>query len=145
MTLPMPLVIRLVTCVRIPRQLPLAVTRRSIMSRDGCAWLPGFTLPGLDGDVLALAVYDDGTGPALYAGGPDAGDDLEEGGGCLGDPFNDAQREGAGAEFGREEDREQGIDHLAGDVGEETGDPEDHDGAGDVSHVSHAHGPGLLG
>jgi 5-methylcytosine-specific restriction endonuclease McrA len=32
--LPMPLVIRLVTYVRIPRRLPLAVTRHSVLSRD---------------------------------------------------------------------------------------------------------------
>src|SRR5262245_57808344 len=32
-------------------------------------WLPGEWLPGLDGQALALIVYDDGTGPALYAGG----------------------------------------------------------------------------
>jgi 5-methylcytosine-specific restriction endonuclease McrA len=34
MTLPMPLVIRLVTYVRIPRMLPLAVTRRGVLNRD---------------------------------------------------------------------------------------------------------------
>ena len=32
-------------------------------------WLPGEGLPGLDGDVYAAAVYDDGTGPTLYVGG----------------------------------------------------------------------------
>jgi hypothetical protein len=33
-------------------------------------WLPTFgAQPGMDGDVSALAVFDDGTGPALYAGG----------------------------------------------------------------------------
>ena len=32
-------------------------------------WLPGEGLPGLNGDVAAVAVYDDGTGPALYVGG----------------------------------------------------------------------------
>ncbi len=32
-------------------------------------WLPGDGLPGLNGDVGAVAVYDDGTGPALYVGG----------------------------------------------------------------------------
>ncbi len=32
-------------------------------------WLPGEGLPGLNGDVYAAAVYDDGTGPALYVGG----------------------------------------------------------------------------
>ncbi len=32
-------------------------------------WLPGEGLPGLNGDVYATAVYDDGTGPALYVGG----------------------------------------------------------------------------
>jgi len=34
-----------------------------------CAWTPGFEGRGLDESVWALAVYDDGTGPALYAGG----------------------------------------------------------------------------
>jgi hypothetical protein len=33
------------------------------------AWLPGFGTPGVDGGVSALTVFDDGTGPALYAGG----------------------------------------------------------------------------
>jgi 5-methylcytosine-specific restriction endonuclease McrA len=33
-TLPMPLVIRLVTYVRIPRMMPLAVTRRGVLNRD---------------------------------------------------------------------------------------------------------------
>ena len=33
-TLPMPLVIRLVTFVRIPRMMPLAVTRRGVLNRD---------------------------------------------------------------------------------------------------------------
>jgi len=33
--LPVPLVIRLVTYVRIPRKLPLAVTRRGVLNRDG--------------------------------------------------------------------------------------------------------------
>src|SRR5262245_60159481 len=33
-------------------------------------WLPTFgCAPGTDGDVSALAVFDDGGGPALYAGG----------------------------------------------------------------------------
>ncbi len=32
-------------------------------------WLPGEGLPGLNGIVYATAVYDDGTGPALYVGG----------------------------------------------------------------------------
>jgi hypothetical protein len=34
-----------------------------------CAWTPGFAGPALDGVVEALAVFDDGGGPALYAGG----------------------------------------------------------------------------
>ncbi|HEX6886163.1 MAG TPA: HYR domain-containing protein [Planctomycetota bacterium] len=34
------------------------------------AWLPTFgSLPGLDGTATALAVFDDGSGPALYVGG----------------------------------------------------------------------------
>ena len=32
-------------------------------------WLPGEDLPGLDDDVLAAVVHDDGSGPALYVGG----------------------------------------------------------------------------
>ena len=49
MTLPMPLVIRLVAYVRIPRQLPLAVTRRSVLNRDGCACqYCGRTLPSAE-------------------------------------------------------------------------------------------------
>ncbi len=35
-----------------------------------CQWAQGlFPLASFDGDVTALAVFDDGTGPALYAGG----------------------------------------------------------------------------
>jgi len=34
------------------------------------SWLPTFGgLPGTDGPILALTVFDDGSGPALYAGG----------------------------------------------------------------------------
>ncbi|MFH0983158.1 MAG: hypothetical protein V2A79_16685 [Planctomycetota bacterium] len=38
---------------------------------DSCppAWTPGFGLLGVDADVNAITVFDDGTGPALYAGG----------------------------------------------------------------------------
>ncbi len=32
-------------------------------------WLPSEGLPGLNGDVSATVVYDDGSGPALYVGG----------------------------------------------------------------------------
>ena len=32
-------------------------------------WLPGEGIPGLSGAVYATAVYDDGSGPALYVGG----------------------------------------------------------------------------
>ena len=32
-------------------------------------WLPGEGLPGLDYTVFAAAVYDDGSGPALYVAG----------------------------------------------------------------------------
>ncbi|MFN0244559.1 MAG: hypothetical protein ACKVWV_16850 [Planctomycetota bacterium] len=32
-------------------------------------WAPGFNLPGSDGVVRALCVFDDGSGPALYVGG----------------------------------------------------------------------------
>jgi hypothetical protein len=33
------------------------------------AWLPGFGNPGVSSSVRTLTVFDDGTGPALYAGG----------------------------------------------------------------------------
>ena len=33
------------------------------------AWTPGFGLPGVNDTLYALAVFDDGTGQALYAGG----------------------------------------------------------------------------
>jgi len=36
---------------------------------DFCAWQPGFAFSELDGGVSAMAVFDDGSGPALYAGG----------------------------------------------------------------------------
>ena len=39
------------------------------MSLDGCGWQPEFLAPNLDGSVWAMTVFDDGTGPALYAGG----------------------------------------------------------------------------
>jgi hypothetical protein len=44
-------------------------------------WQPGFNLPGVDGRVGAFAVFDDGTGPALYVGGSfvHAGDTLSPG------------------------------------------------------------------
>ncbi len=35
----------------------------------GCAWAETFFASDLDDPVSALAVYDDGTGEALYAGG----------------------------------------------------------------------------
>jgi hypothetical protein len=33
------------------------------------SWQTGFGLPGMDSQVLSLATFDDGSGPALYAGG----------------------------------------------------------------------------
>lgn len=43
-----------------------------------CHWASGFGLNGLDDDVYALTVFDDGTGPALYAAGDfDWADDTE--------------------------------------------------------------------
>jgi hypothetical protein len=42
---------------------------QSAHAGDGCAWQPGFVLPDLDGNVGAMEVYDDGSGPALYVGG----------------------------------------------------------------------------
>jgi trimeric autotransporter adhesin len=46
-----------------------------VSAEAGCSgafgWLPGFGLPGMNGSVSALTVFDDGLGggPALYAGG----------------------------------------------------------------------------
>ena len=46
---------------------PLALTAGSACAPS---WIPTFGgVLGTDGDVLALAVYDDGSGPALYVGG----------------------------------------------------------------------------
>ena len=47
------------------------VTVNHIARWDGTAWsaLPGPDHPGTNTAVFALAVFDDGTGPALYAGG----------------------------------------------------------------------------
>ncbi|RLG36541.1 MAG: hypothetical protein DRO01_08005, partial [Thermoproteota archaeon] len=47
------------------------VARKGVVSRDeaGCGWQPGFEVDDLNRLVLAFAVFDDGTGPALYAGG----------------------------------------------------------------------------
>ncbi|MCP4694783.1 MAG: hypothetical protein GY859_42540, partial [Desulfobacterales bacterium] len=36
---------------------------------EECRWAEGFGAPGLDGPVFALVEFDDGSGPALYAGG----------------------------------------------------------------------------
>lgn len=36
---------------------------------SSCAWTPGFSYEDLNSVVRALAVFDDGNGPALYAGG----------------------------------------------------------------------------
>src|SRR5688572_15469210 len=52
---------------RLVRVDPLA-----LVAGAGCPqrWLPTFgRLPGMNGHALAFAVYDDGAGPALYAGG----------------------------------------------------------------------------
>lgn len=38
-------------------------------SSSDCGWQEGFHLPDLNEGVRALAVYDDGSGPTLYAGG----------------------------------------------------------------------------
>ena len=47
------------------------VTANHLARWDGAAWTPLVTASGTgtDGDVYALAVFDDGSGPALYAGG----------------------------------------------------------------------------
>ena len=48
---------------------PIVVTPQTSCN-GGFAWLPGLGVPGLSGpEVRVLVVFDDGTGPALYAGG----------------------------------------------------------------------------
>ncbi|MFH0983162.1 MAG: hypothetical protein V2A79_16705, partial [Planctomycetota bacterium] len=49
----------------------LAILPIPCVLADSCppAWTPGFGLPGMNDYVWALTVFDDGTGPALYAGG----------------------------------------------------------------------------
>jgi len=45
------------------------VGSRQALCTDGCNWQPGFNLSDLGYRVYATAVYDDGTGAALYAAG----------------------------------------------------------------------------
>ena len=45
---------------------PLSATGEGTLQ---CEWRPGFFLDDLDGEVLAMVVWDDGSGPALYVGG----------------------------------------------------------------------------
>ena len=50
----------------------ISVGRLALAATSSCqpSWLPTFDAqPGLGGSVRALAVFDDGTGPALYVGG----------------------------------------------------------------------------
>ncbi len=42
---------------------------RSAQKGSTCAWQGGFELADLDGDVQTMAVWDDGSGPALFVGG----------------------------------------------------------------------------
>ena len=48
---------------------PIVVTPVGGGCQGEYAWIPGIGQPGVNGSVSALAVFDDGTGPALYAGG----------------------------------------------------------------------------
>ncbi len=41
----------------------------SSVHANTCGWLQGFTIPDLDGEAQSFAVYDDGSGPALYVAG----------------------------------------------------------------------------
>ena len=52
----------------IPSLLAVAMLARSTAAQCP-AWQPGFELPGTQYPVATLAVFDDGAGPALYAGG----------------------------------------------------------------------------
>lgn len=44
-------------------------SRRAEPCAGGCGWQPGMSLPDISGPVWAMAVFDDGSGPALYVGG----------------------------------------------------------------------------
>jgi uncharacterized repeat protein (TIGR01451 family) len=46
--------------------LPRAAEKSAIA---GCGWMPGFEIGDLDGGVADMVVYDDGSGPAIYAAG----------------------------------------------------------------------------
>ena len=47
------------------------VSLRAMAAAQPCAsqWDPDFGQPGMDSRVRAMAVFDDGSGPGLYAGG----------------------------------------------------------------------------
>ena len=48
----------------------LAALALPLSAQSPCSeWSPGFEVPGVDGEVTASAVFDDGTGPALYVAG----------------------------------------------------------------------------
>jgi hypothetical protein len=59
---------------------------------------------------------------------------LERGGGRLGDPLDQAERDGARAEDRGQEERQQGVDHLAADVGQQADQAEGDDGARQALH-----------
>ena len=55
---------------------------------------------------------------------------LEQGARGLGDPLDDSEGQRARPEHPVEEEGEQGVDHLAGQIGEQAGRPEHEDRAG---------------
>jgi len=54
---------------RRPSRAAQGAEAKTSLLADGCAWQPGFGIADLGDFVYAMAVYDDGTGPALYVGG----------------------------------------------------------------------------
>src|SRR5216683_1355736 len=48
---------------------PLLAWMPEPAAAQGCEWARGFQSPGASDPLRALTVFDDGTGPALYAGG----------------------------------------------------------------------------
>jgi len=72
----------------IPRAIPVGPLQLARGTSCSPSWLPTFGfLPGMSDTVRALAVYDDGNGPALYAGGDftvafDSGDSFLAKWGC---------------------------------------------------------------
>jgi TolB-like protein/tRNA A-37 threonylcarbamoyl transferase component Bud32 len=72
-----------------------------------------------------------------HAVGEPAARQLQEGRGRLGRPLDRPQRRGAGPQLPHQEHRQQGVDHLARDVGQEADDAERDDVLGEAGRGPH--------